>query len=66
VGGSAGGAAGGAGGRGAGPDHREVRYAEGVLAMINILRVLTLGGPRVTDAAAIKQVGGVVGEGGGG
>lgn len=55
-GGSAGGAAGGAGGRGAGPDHREVRYAEGVLAMINILRVLTLGGPRITDAAAIQQV----------
>lgn len=54
-GGSSGGAAG-AGGRGAGPDHREVRYAEGVLAMINILRVLTLGGPRITDAAQIKQV----------
>lgn len=61
-GGSAGGAGGaGAGGRGAGPDHREVRYAEGVLAMINILRVLTLGGPRITDAATLKQVGWMVG-----
>jgi hypothetical protein len=54
---SSAGGAGGAGGRGAGPDHREVRYAEGVLAMINILRVLMLGGPRITDAATIKQVG---------
>lgn len=61
-GGGAGGA-GGAGGRGAGPDHREVRYAEGVLAMINVLRVLTLGGPRITDAATLKQVGGCVGWG---
>jgi hypothetical protein len=34
-----------------------VRYAEGVLAMINVLRVLTLGGPRITDAATLKQVG---------
>jgi hypothetical protein len=51
-----GGPGGAAGGRGAGPDHREVRYAEGVLAMINILRVLALGGPRVMDGATLKQV----------
>ncbi|KAF8058950.1 AGO1 [Scenedesmus sp. PABB004] len=58
----AGGAGGGAGasaagGRGAGPDHREVRYADGVLAMINVLRLLTLGGPRTWDAALHKAVG---------
>lgn len=45
-----------ASGRGAGPDHREVRYADGVLAMINVLRLLTLGGPRTWDVAAYKQV----------
>lgn len=50
-------AAAGAGGRGAGPDHREVRYADGVLAMINVLRLLTLGGPRTWDAGLHKQVG---------
>ena len=49
-------AAAGAGGRGAGPDHREVRYADGVLAMINVLRLLTLGGPRTWDANMHKQV----------
>lgn len=49
-------AAGSAGGRGAGPDHREVRYADGVLAMINVLRLLHLGGPRTWDAATHKQV----------
>lgn len=50
------GGAGAASGRGAGPDHREVRYADGVLAMINVLRLLTLGGPRTWDATAYKQV----------
>uniref|UniRef100_A0A383VYD8 Piwi domain-containing protein n=1 Tax=Tetradesmus obliquus TaxID=3088 RepID=A0A383VYD8_TETOB len=50
-------AAAGAGGRGAGPDHREVRYADGVLAMINVLRLLTLGGPRTWDAGLHKQLG---------
>jgi hypothetical protein len=54
-------AAAGAGGRGAGPDHREVRYADGVLAMINVLRLLTLGGPRTWDANMHKQVRGSAG-----
>jgi hypothetical protein len=33
-----------------------VRYADGVLAMINVLRLLTLGGPRTWDANMYKQV----------
>jgi hypothetical protein len=44
-------------GRGAGPDHREVRYAEGVLAMINVLRLLSLGGPRTWDHAQHSATG---------
>lgn len=55
-----GGAAGttsGAGGRGAGPDHRELRYQDGVLAMINNLRMLNIGGSRVWDHVVYQQVG---------
>lgn len=51
-----GGVGGGASGRGAGPDHRDVQYGAGVLAMINVLRLLTLGGPRTWDLATYKQV----------
>jgi hypothetical protein len=53
----AGGGAGG-GGRGSGPDHREVRYQDGVLSMINTLRQLALGGPRTWDYQTYQQVSG--------
>ena len=51
-------AAGAGGGRGSGPDHREVRYQDGVLSMINTLRQLALGGPRTWDYQTYQQVGG--------